>query len=966
VPLERDNPDFDAVDLPTERHGCPPDDALILFAARMMGAGDAAAFAQHVDSCEICRRRVAALGATPGIDDASVLPPISLEPLAAPGQRLGRFSLTRLLGRGGMGEVWAAHDPELDREVAIKLLYVDFGGMDRDRQARLRREAQAMARVNHPNIVRIYELGADGDRLFCAMELVDGETLRRWLETPRPWRETLDVLLAAGRGVAAAHAAGLIHRDVKPDNVMIARDGRILVADFGLAKLAGMGAEPPPPANPFTLDAGRNLSVTRTGAFLGTPMYMAPEVLEGGDGDAMSDQFSFCVMAYEGLFRSRPFRGTTLGELVDTIYDEPAPPPPGRKGPPRGIWRCIRRGLTVAREGRWPTMGPLLAGLERAAAAPRRRRAAIAAVAVAALAASSIVVLASSERDPEELVREAGERRMAQVWPPARRDALRAAFTRASEPAVAAMGEATTATLDRYRDEWLAMRVESWHASNRRKEHSARLLELHLRCLERLADEMDAFLQIAAEADKPDELRRIGQGVGRLTPVGTCGDEGKMASFFPATIDDDRADLRKRFDIEEARMRAAIAAMPPADAIKAIQAEIVEAEKAPVPGLSAGFLFLLAVAQNEAGDIPGAEATLRKLIQEAARARRHFMVAAGWLRLIQSLAGKQRRIDEAIALEPTARAAVAQAGDEPDLRAELSTTLAGIAFEKGDWAEARDRFKETRDVMVAAHGPKNTVAAGAEVSLAMTVFQMGELDDAARYAQHAYDILKEDGIDSDRSAGKALMVLSWVARERKDWEAAVRHSQAAIAEMPRLHGTDNLELAFVRRELGLALGQLERYDEAIEQVSQCADVFRRVGPTHPDTLEVALEVGELYEKAGRYAEAERNDREAVKHARGPGKAPRGRLGGALLELARMVAYRSPAEAVPIYDQGMRIVAKIPDIAVDQHVEALQEISKVALAAGQARWMLKWFDRLPKAAAKLPELRRRLVKAARRR
>ncbi|HWM86269.1 MAG TPA: tetratricopeptide repeat protein, partial [Kofleriaceae bacterium] len=489
---------------------------------------------------------------------------------------------------------------------------------------------------------------------------------------------------------------------------------------------------------------------------------------------------------------------------------------------------------------------------------------------------------------------------------------------------------------------------------------------LRMRCLDRLADEMNAFLQIAAEADQPDELRRIGEGVGRLTPVATCADEGMMAAIFPATIDDDRADLRKRFDIEEARMRAVIAAMPPAEAIKAIKAAIADAERAGVPGLSSGFLFLLAVIQNEGGDIEGADATLRKLIQEAARARRHFMVAAGWLRLIQSLAGKQRRLDEAIALEPAARAAVAQAGDEPRLRGELATTLAGIAWQKGDLAEARDRFLETRDVMVAAFGPKDVVAAGAEVSLAMALFELKDLDKATHHAQHAYQILHENGIDSDRSAGKAQMVLAWVARERKDWDAAARHASDSIATMARLHGTDNLELAFSRRELGHALSELERHDEAVEQMRTCVGVFQRVGPKHPDTLEAQLELGSIYEKAGRHADAEKIDRETVKTLRAEGKSARDRLGRALLELARMVAYRSPAEAVPLYDEGMRIVSRLPDIPVEQHVEALQEISKTALAAGQARWMLTWFKRLPKAAAKLPALHRRLAKAARRR
>ena len=966
MPLQRDNVGLDGVVVHTERQGCPPHHELILFVARMMAAPDAAAFSQHVDSCDSCQNRVAALGATPGMEAVTALPgSASLEPVAIAGQQLGRFTLTRMLGRGGMGEVWAARDPELDREVAIKLLYVDFGGLDHERQARLRREAQAMARVNHPNIVRIYELGADGDRLFCAMELVEGETLRHWLETPRPWRETLDVLLAAGRGVAAAHAAGLVHRDVKPDNVMIARDGRILVGDFGLAKLAGMGAEPAPAAGRAGFDPRTNVSLTTTGSFLGTPMYMAPEVLEARDGDALSDQFSFCVMAYEALYRSRPFRGTSLGELVDSVYEEPIAPVPGRKGPPRGIWRCIRRGLTVAKEGRWPTMAPLLAGLERAAAAPRRRRLGIAAAAVVALSVSSVVVLASPEPDEEALVHEAGQSRMAAVWSPARRDGMRKAFAGAGEPAVASQATSTTGTLDRYRDAWLAMRIDAWRATNLRKEQSARLLELRMRCLDRLSDEMDAFLQIAADADRPDELRRIGQGVGRLTPVATCSDEGKMAAIFPATIDDDRPDLRKKFDIEEARMRAAIAAMPPAEAIKAIQAAIAEADRTGVPGLSSGFLFLLAVIQNEAGDIKSAEATLRKLIQEAARARRHFMVAAGWLRLIQSLASKQLRMDEAIALEPTARAAVAQAGDEPRLRAELATTLGGIAWQKGDIAEARDRFVEARDVMVAAFGPKDETAAGSEVSLAMALFELKELDDSARHAKHAYDVLHEKGIDSDRSAGKALMVLAWVARERKDWEAAARHSQASIAQMARLHGTDNLELAFSRRELGHALSELERHGEAIEQMKMCVGVFSRVGPRHPDTLVAQLELGELYEKAKRYTEAEKIDRETVKALREGGKSSRDHLSSGLLELARMVAYRSPAEAIPTYDEGMRIYMKRSDVVDEERAEVFEEVSKVALAAGKAKWMLAWFDRVPRAAARLPALRKKLVKASRR-
>jgi serine/threonine-protein kinase len=848
------------------------------------------------------------------------------EPVAAAGHRVGRFALIRLLGRGGMGEVWAARDLELDREVAIKLLDVDFGGMGHERQARLRREAQAMARVNHPNIVQIYELGADRDRLFCAMELVDGQTLRQWLETPRPWRATLDVLLAAGRGVAAAHAAGLVHRDVKPDNVMVARDGRVVVADFGLAKLTEM---------------------------------------DQAGGDALSDQFWFCVMACEALYGSRPSGGSTPGELMASVHEQPASPRPARRPPPRGVWRCLRRGLAVAVEERWPTMEPLLSGLERAAAAPRRRRVAIAAAAVVvALAASSVVALAPPQRDDEELAREAGENRMAAVWSPARRDGMRTAFAGASEPAVASQATSTSSALDRYRDAWLAMRIDAWRATNRRNAQSARLLELRMRCLDRLADEMDAFLQLAAEADQPDELRRIAQGVGRLTPVATCTDEGSMAAVFPSTIDDDRPDLREKFDVEEARMRAAIAAMPPAEAMKAINAAIAEADEAKVPGLSSGLLFLLAVTQNEVNDVGGAEATLRRMIQEAARTRRHFMVAGGWLRLMRLIA-RQHRLDEAIALEPIARAAVAQAGDEPALRAELAETMAAIAWEKKDLKGTLHHYLEARDILIAARDPRNEVTARIEANAAEAAFWVGDLDEAHRLAEHAYSILSLYP-GEDRPAANALMVLAWVARERKDWESVARHSKDAVAQLARLHGTDNPDLAVARRELGLALGQLGRHDEAIEQVSRSAEVFRRLDAHHPDTAAVALELGELYEKAGRTLDAEQSNRTAVELVRGQGVKARPHLGRALLALARMVAYRAPSEAIPIYDEGLRIVAGLPDVDVEEQVEALREMANAALATRRARWMLTWFDRLPVAAARLPALRRRLVVAARRR
>jgi tetratricopeptide (TPR) repeat protein len=866
-----------------------------------------------------------------------------------------------------MGEVWAAHDPELDREVAIKLLGLNARGLDAEGHARLRREAQAMARLTHPNIVRIYELGSDGDLIFCAMELVDGETLRQWLKTPRSWRQTLDVLLAAGRGVAAAHAAGLVHRDVKPDNVMIARDGRILVTDFGLAKLAGRSAEPMPDTGAGATGSSADLALTRSGVLVGTPIYMPPELLDGRNGDALSDQFSFCVMAYEALYGARPFPGSTLADLMVSILDGPAPPPQGRSAPPRGLWRCVLRGLAFDKEKRWPDMVALLAGLERVATAPRRRRIAMAiAGAVTAALTAAVVVQGMSGRDDEALVREAGASRMARAWSPPRQQGLRAAF-RSGDPAVAELAGATASALDSYRDAWLAMRVDAWGATHRRKEQSARLLEQRMLCLDRLADELDAFTQIASATQKPEDLRRVAQGARRMTPVSTCANAERIGKMFPGAFDPtNRTKAHEQVEVVEARLRATLAAKRPGEGLEEIADAVAEARGRGVPGLATGLLYLQASSQDEAGHYADVEATLRQLIQEAAHARRHEMVATAWIRLVETLAAKTERPQEARALEPAARAAVAQAGDDPFQRGDLAIALGALEYALGNKELSRDRFQEAYDAFLAARGPQSWEVANAGLVLGQILNELGQRDKATTYAQHAYETFRAGGRTFDALTIKSLNVLAQFARERNDLEAAVRYGTEAVSDKFRTAGTGNVETASARCQLGQALSDLKRHEEAIAQVLICdRDLRRAYGAKSLEVVLNGLGVATILEEGGRIAEAEKMDREAVQILRAAAPPDPANLSLALVELARVVAHRSPAEAVPLYDEGMRMSTALPDRKKDEDVTLLKEIARTGLAARRARWALAWFDRLPHAAAKLPKLKRRLVKARRR-
>lgn len=294
----------------------------------------------------------------------SVRPALRAEVLAP---RLGRYEIERELGRGGMGVVLAAHDPQLGRSVAVKLVTPTDARPVAGQRTRLRlfNEARALARLDHPNVVKVFDVGRHGDAVWIAMELVDGITLRQWAQGGHGWRARLAALIAAGRGLAAAHRDGLVHRDVKPDNVLVGRDGRVCVVDFGLAR----GPEETTHESPIEgvpIRTPRSVALTRPGTVMGTPQYMAPEQKRGAPLDTRTDQFSFCVMAYEVLLGTRP------GE--DGRHYDDADEVPGR------VLRVLRRGLREDPRGRFASMDALLSRLE-----PRRRRTAVSAIAGIAL-----------------------------------------------------------------------------------------------------------------------------------------------------------------------------------------------------------------------------------------------------------------------------------------------------------------------------------------------------------------------------------------------------------------------------------------------------------------------------------------------------------------------------------------------------------------------------------------------------
>ena len=423
-------------------------------------------------------------------------PPLAADEALAPGVRLGRYVLAEKLGQGGMGVVYSAHDPDLDRKVAIKVLHAGLAAQDAtEGPQRLLREAQAMAKLSHPNVLTVHDVGVVGARLFIAMDLIEGCDLGRWLvERRQPWRAIVEVFIAAGAGLAAAHDAGIIHRDFKPDNVLMARNGRVLVGDFGIAAAA-------PDAPMLRRDErtrswlGEAGTLTVPGALLGTPAYMAPEQMAGAEITAAVDTFAFCVALYEAIEGQRPFRGDTLANLYVAIQSEH--PRPMTTNVPRRLARALRRGLEAEPKARHASMHALLAELRPLVSSRRRLWLGGAALVAVTAAASAGLWAASAEATPCV----GGEAAIAEVWTPARRGALEAAFKATGVVHAEDTWRLVLRHVDAFTGAWSAARLDACEATNHRGEQSAEVLDRRMVCLDRQLEELERLLVFLGEPD---------------------------------------------------------------------------------------------------------------------------------------------------------------------------------------------------------------------------------------------------------------------------------------------------------------------------------------------------------------------------------------------------------------------------------------------------------------------------------
>lgn len=470
------------------------------------------------------------LAAAPNVDPRTRVSRLPLEP----GETVaGTFRIERKVGEGGMGEVYLATDIGLERPVALKMQLP--GARASLETERLHREAKAMAALSHPNIVPIHEVGEHRGRTFIAMEYVDGSNVRAWLErAPRSWREILGVFSQAGAGLAAAHRAGLVHRDVKPDNILVGTDGRVRVGDFGLARATPtrVAIRTKPGVSPTVRSRGADTArhtVTLGGAVVGSPPYMSPEHYGGGTCDARSDQFSFCVSLFESLFGVRPFFGEHPRELLPRI-GAGAVEPVSRRGVPRHVHRALLVGLRSEPEQRHPSMEELLSRIRPRT--PLLVWGAGLGVIVVAGAASLSSTTASSECAD-------GGTELEQIWTPARQDSLAQHLSELDAAWAAEAANVADSQLAEYAGRWKEAWQRACEATAAAGNASDRLVDLRAACLERRASSFTALVESLDGLDRKRASSLI-QKVEDLESIDACLDGYALATAPPLPEDSEQ------------------------------------------------------------------------------------------------------------------------------------------------------------------------------------------------------------------------------------------------------------------------------------------------------------------------------------------------------------------------------------------------------------------------------------------
>jgi len=781
---------------------------------------------------------------------------------AAEPQQLGRYAVLGTLGQGGMGVVLRAYDRELDRPVALKVLRRELG---KHHTIRLRREAQAMAKLSHPNVVQVYEVGEIDGQTFVAMELVKGKTPHEWLQqAPRPdWRACVRLFVQLGAGLAAAHDRGLVHRDFKPGNAIIDDKGRARVLDFGLARQAGDdgggddgGDDEPTSVSHRTQPAEHEpvpleVSITTTGAVLGTPAYMPPEQMAGARADARSDQFSFCVSLFEAVYGERPFEGSSMAALMVSMKRGTVRSPPKRSKVPAALRKALLRGLAIDPAKRWPSMVALLEQL-RSLVDPRRGRWLALAVGVGLLAIGGGLGV---DRFAAWASRCSGARaQLDGIWDEARKREVQAAILGTELAYAPGTWERVEQRLDEHTDAWIDQHTEVCEATAVRGEQSEEVQALRMGCLHERRSHVRATVDVLARADAEVAEHAV-QAVASLPGLSRCADVDALRAEVPPPEDPAVAEqvnaLRERLIAAKAKEKAG----KPLEGLAVAEAVVTEAKTLDYEPLMARAWLLQGALQANTGDYEGALATLRPAYDAAVARRMTSEAADAAITLVYILGYELARHDEARRWAEHADP-LSRADGTDHARAGYVSILGAVAASEGKYDEARGYFERALAILEEALEPDLLTIARPLTNLGNVAELQGRFDEARDIHQRVLAIFEKAlGPDHPHVAG-VLNNLGNVAESQGKLDEARDFLERALAIDEKALGPDHPDVANPLNNLGNVVYSQGKLDEARDLYQRALAIREKaLGPDHPQVASLLGNLGNLAEAQGKLDEA---------------------------------------------------------------------------------------------------------------
>lgn len=788
-----------------------------------------------------------------GEETDSARPEPSESPLPS---RLGRFEIERRLGAGGMSVVYLAHDPKLDRAVAIKVVSPKRRSSDSKSRERLLREAQALARLSHPNVVQIFEVGELEGQVYIAMELVEGRTLRRW------WRESdpsvagvLGVMQQVATALQAAHQVGLCHRDVKPENILVGDDGRVVLVDFGLARPSDSSVSGSSSA--MSVDTMGELSsafdspITEYGTLIGTPRYMAPELMDGGHPTPASDQFAYCLTLYEALYRERPFAGKSIREYMANVVAQRIVPAPANSTVPGWLRGAVLRGLRLDAGDRHASMRHTAAALSLVARRRRRQRHALLGIGTLA-AAAAIVALRTPTDAPVSCP--SGEEKIDTAYDGGTRDAILAAFAQSDRGFAAAAGARAIEALDLQRVAWLesyASVCETRQAGGDAEAETDR----RMLCLERRLDEIASVALVLASADE-NTLERSPSLLSRMSPVEECDEGNADEGSRPVPAD---PDTRERVLAERRRLSqaAALTTAGRYDEARRVADQVLAAAREIDYGpLLAESLYRLAALQDRQGELEAAAASYEDAAL-AAEASRHDRIAArALIDVVQLLGARLRRFDEAEEMAGRADAILKRIGDDPLLRAYLHGNRGGMLNARGDFEEALAEHRESLRLREEHLGLDSAEIAPTLNSIGLVLARSGRVKESEPYLERALQLLESHYGKDHPVVGAMLNNLGNVYERTDELERALPMRERALAIMLANYTKNSPRLATGHTGMAKTLIALGRAEEALGHADAAIEARRiSLGEEHPEFATALQFKAQALHELGRTREA---------------------------------------------------------------------------------------------------------------